>query len=164
MGDLTVICGENKSGKSFLSQVLFGFLDKLPSMHIQVPNKVIGNILDGNKTLLPIAKYRKYMGKRVLGFANEYSRNLGKVFAKSNKDMQDAEFQVQLTVGVMFREPASLDLIDQATFGILAVKPTADGKNLEFFWSNDEEDETKPNREVIEPLVKQALVKSLLSI
>ena len=96
IGDLTIICGENNTGKSYLTHATHGFLEAVQEMTFPVKNDVIEKILNGSSVVLPLAKYRRSLNKHIATFSNQYSKVLNTILAGADSRFKNSKFQFHL--------------------------------------------------------------------
>jgi AAA ATPase domain len=97
LGDLTIICGANNTGKTYATYALFGFLeswDKIFSIDIQ--DDSIDQLLADGVVNIDVAKYIERSQNIVDEGCKLYTRHLPTVFAASTDRFKDSEFQVVL--------------------------------------------------------------------
>ena len=98
IGDLTIICGENNTGKSYLIHATHGFLKTLPSMYFSISQDIIGKLLEGERVTLNLADYRKNLNTKLMELSKEFSEEIGGLLAGSQSQFKDADFHFQLDI------------------------------------------------------------------
>lgn len=97
LGDLTLICGHNNTGKTYATYALFGFLvngERL--MNAGVSKQEIREILDDGVTRIDIRGYAK-KAKKILSLGcQRYTQLLPRIFASNSKYFKETRFQVEL--------------------------------------------------------------------
>ncbi len=97
LGDLTIICGGNNTGKTYATYALFGFLFFWrDAFSINVPGADILQLLDEGNIELDIQSYIKKAPNILKNGCNEYTKQLSHVFASSQKHFSDSHFSVEL--------------------------------------------------------------------
>ena len=96
IGDLTIICGKNNTGKTYLTHATHGFLDALPGMDFPINKEIIGKLIKGGSVTLPLSSYRKNLNRSLKSLSKRYSQELGSVFAGNERRFKDANFCFQL--------------------------------------------------------------------
>jgi AAA15 family ATPase/GTPase len=107
LGDLTIICGPNNSGKTYVTYALYGFLAywqrSLDIIH--VPFSSVDRLLTEGSVSVDIQEYidkaSSIMDKCCVNFA----KSLPEVFASASKNFVDSSFSVHLSPGDI--QPAS---------------------------------------------------------
>ena len=97
LGDLTIICGSNNTGKTYATYALFGFLANWQNnVEVQVPRSQISALLNKGVTRIAIAPYVERTREIVDGGCQTYSKNLSKIFASRPVHFRNSEFRVDL--------------------------------------------------------------------
>lgn len=102
-GDITVICGKNNSGKTYVTYAYYGFLNFLKTSLIEYSDEVIDlsdintDELKENKILeVNIGKYLNNYSNILDKICDIYSKTLYKVFASTEKRFKNSKFQIIL--------------------------------------------------------------------
>ncbi len=115
VGDLTLICGENNTGKTYAAYSLYGYLDFMRSIANGFPERVINKkrrgILERGRVSEMTGNFQKHtysyseiqgeLGTRFSKKTDFYSKNmLSRVMAGRNKDFEHAELKVDWRVSL----------------------------------------------------------------
>jgi len=95
IGDLTIICGNNNTGKTYATYALFGFLytwRKIFSLKINVAK--IKQLLEEGVTRFDITEYVKQAEKIFSEGCKKYTQQLPDFFAASANRFKDTEFEI----------------------------------------------------------------------
>ena len=101
LGDLTIICGKNNTGKTYATYALYGFLNKwreninLDEI-IQISDQRIQELLDNGVTRIDLMEYIKDADKIIEEMCKSYTKSLPKIFATSKEQFRDSLFRVYL--------------------------------------------------------------------
>lgn len=96
-GDLTIICGDNNTGKTYATYALFGFLSFWrEAFSIDVSENVIGQLLAEGAVSIDIGQYVDKAEQILSDGCRQYSKQLPRVFAAQAEHFRDAEFDVIL--------------------------------------------------------------------
>ena len=96
LGDLTVICGKNNTGKTYATYALYGFLDswrkhlRFPVSHAQIQNL----FTDGGLNI-GLARYIEMADQMLAEACKRYTDELDTVFAAPEDHFRNSEFQIQ---------------------------------------------------------------------
>ena len=96
LGDLTLICGENNTGKTYAAYALHGFLDswrehlRFPVSDAHVQRLLTNIILD-----IDLAEYVEMADRMLAEACRRYTDQLDTVFAASEGRFRNSEFRVQ---------------------------------------------------------------------
>ena len=106
LGDFTIICGENNTGKTYATYALYGFLDLWRKRfsfddYRYIPDKAFDELRENGVTRLNIAEYAQNAQKILDRICRGYTLDLHDVFAASEEKFQDSKFQVFLENDVL---------------------------------------------------------------
>lgn len=98
LGDMTIICGGNNTGKTYATYALFGFLTFWKgAFSITIPDKYVAQLLSEGVTNINIQEFVK-IAPAILDQGSEaYTKQLPMIFASSEKNFVDSKFQVSLS-------------------------------------------------------------------
>ncbi|WP_071191321.1 AAA family ATPase [Trichormus sp. NMC-1] len=97
LGDLTIICGYNNTGKTYATYALFGFLYTWRKMFsIKINDDKIEQLLADGVICLDIQEYVNQVEQIVTQGCQAYTQELPKIFAASAERFKESEFQVIL--------------------------------------------------------------------
>lgn len=100
LGDLTIICGDNNTGKTYATYALFGFLSFWrEAFSIDVSGDVIHQLLAEGSISINIGQYVHKAEQILSDGCRQYSKQLPMVFAAPEGRFKDAEFEVTLDPG-----------------------------------------------------------------
>lgn len=116
LGDLTIICGTNNTGKTYATYALFGFFDSWKEfLNIQVADENIKQLLTDGVTHLDLSGYIKQFDPILLDACQTYTENLPKIFAAPEDRFKESEFSVSF-------ESIDVDFSDKFERNIRAAK------------------------------------------
>ena len=102
LGDLTLICGENNTGKTYAAYTLYGFLKSWHDLiRIPISDDQVSILLTDNSLNIELAQYIKEADQILAEACKRYSEQLDSVFAAPKGTFQDSEFLV---------EPSTIDV------------------------------------------------------
>ena len=94
LGELTLICGGNNTGKTYATYALFGFLQRWKSfLEVEIPSRPINALLKGDETQVDITVKADDILRRG---CRTYTRQLSKLFASRPEHFKNTVFQVWL--------------------------------------------------------------------
>ncbi|ACK65346.1 conserved hypothetical protein [Rippkaea orientalis PCC 8801] len=97
LGDLTIICGQNNTGKTYATYALFGFLSTWKQiLSIEISDNKIEELLTDGVTHIDVEDYVKQANQIVNKGCQAYSQKLSRVFAAQESLFKDAEFSIVL--------------------------------------------------------------------
>jgi hypothetical protein len=99
LGDLTIICGGNNTGKTYATYALFGFLSYWQeAFTVNIPDGTVNNLLVEGSTQLNIEDFVRN-AKDILNEAcKNYTEQLSNVFASAEKNFESTEFVVSIDI------------------------------------------------------------------
>jgi ABC-type multidrug transport system ATPase subunit len=108
LGDLTIICGGNNTGKTYATYALFGFLHTWQQMlSIKVKNDRINQLLADGVINIDINEYIKQVEQIILKGCQTYTQQLPRIFAAPSEQFKETEFEIILE--------KNIQLIDEYT-------------------------------------------------
>ena len=129
LGELTLVCGGNNTGKTYATYALFGFLQHWKSfLEVAIPNRTINTLLSGDVTRVKIALKADDILRQG---CQKYTRQLSKLFASRPEHFKNTAFQVYL-------EPETILSLKRHAFE--QTIQFADGPSLSLFKAKGEEE------------------------
>ena len=99
LGDLTIICGGNNSGKTYATYALFGFLDNWDSfVSIEISSSSIKQLLAQGVVRIDLQQYVENIDTIITDACMKYSQKIDDVFAAPAERFNETEFHVSLDV------------------------------------------------------------------
>lgn len=97
LGDLTLICGRNNTGKTYATYALFGFLlDWQRFMRVEVSDQEIRDLVNGGATRIDITRHARKAKNILSQGCRRYTQQLPRIFASNSKHFKETQFQVEL--------------------------------------------------------------------
>lgn len=96
LGDLTVICGKNNTGKTYTAYALYGFLDSWYK-HISFPvsDAQIQSLLTDGGITISLKEHVKRTNRVLREACKQYTDQLDSIFAASEGRFRNSEFYIQ---------------------------------------------------------------------
>ena len=115
LGDLTIICGKNNTGKTYATYALYGFLNRWRENTdlaeiIRIPDQRIRELLDRGITHIDLMGYIKNADKIIGEICESYTKSLPEIFATSKEQLRDSRFRVYLDEDQIHESMKSLSL------------------------------------------------------
>ncbi|MBW4642297.1 MAG: ATP-binding protein [Goleter apudmare HA4340-LM2] len=106
LGDLTIICGYNNTGKTYATYALFGFLYTWRTLFpITISGNKIEQLLADGVIRLDIQEYVQQSQQIVAKGCQAYTQQLPKIFASQAERFKETEFKVILdTQNIRFKD------------------------------------------------------------
>ena len=95
LGDMTIICGENNSGKTYAAYALFGFLWNCKNMlKVQISNDEVDGFIRQSESRISVEYYLKQYENILKKGCASYTKRLSRIFASSSERFENTEFEV----------------------------------------------------------------------
>ncbi len=99
LGDLTIICGKNNTGKTCATYALYGFLARWRDiLEIHIPSNQIKELIDTGVTRVDLVDQAKRVNSVLKDGCKEYSEVLKHVFASKETYFKDSIFALEISV------------------------------------------------------------------
>ena len=96
LGDLTIICGENNTGKTYAACALYGFLHSWRELiNIPIDHNQTRNFLTDGALKIELAQYVKKADQMLTEACKNYTRQLDKIFAAPEGKFHNSEFDLR---------------------------------------------------------------------
>jgi predicted ATPase len=103
LGEMTIICGGNNTGKTYATYALFGFLSSWEEvLSIDIEDDTIEQLFNDGVIYIHLDEYAQKIDNIIAEGCQEYTEYLPKVFAASQRRFENTEFQVKLTSEVNY--------------------------------------------------------------
>ncbi|MBS0351697.1 MAG: AAA family ATPase, partial [Proteobacteria bacterium] len=158
LGDFTIICGKNNTGKTYATYALFGFLSLWRDiLFIKIPDTKIHQLLNDGATELNIQEYINESEKIVQDSCKEFTKGLSRVFASSEKYFSESKFIISLDIkSIEFKNSleSTIGASEAQLFSILK-KPNSSNIYISLLVE-------KEKIKIPSPFIKQAISKILM--
>ena len=99
LGDLTIICGCNNTGKTYATYALFGFLYAWREMFsVEIDSSKVDQLLIDGVIHLDIQEYAKQSKQIIAKGCQAYTKQLSRIFAAPTDRFRESEFEVSLDI------------------------------------------------------------------
>lgn len=97
LGDLTIICGQNNSGKTYATYALFGFLSTWrDAFEVEIANDIIDQIFNQGLATINLLTDIDSPEKILSQASQAYTNNLGEIFGTNGARFAQTTFEVFL--------------------------------------------------------------------
>lgn len=97
LGDLTIICGENNTGKTYAAYALFGFLKSWSNFsRISIGQDQIFSLLTHGTLKIELTQYVKQANQMLIDAGKRYPKQLDKIFAAAEGTFHNSEFHIDV--------------------------------------------------------------------
>ncbi|PIE03506.1 MAG: hypothetical protein CSA81_01830 [Acidobacteria bacterium] len=163
MGDFTIICGKNNTGKTYATYAMYGFLSFWEEAYIiHVNRKKINSLLDEGTVVIDLNEYVDGASKIISHACKEYSNEFSRIFASTKKMFSNANYEILIS-------EYEVKILDQynKTFGSakknqLTIKKTG-GTKLEVSLLIDREQPAITQRYNLQRLIGNAIKEIVFS-
>lgn len=98
LGDLTIICGGNNTGKTYSTYALYGFLTFWrEALKIPIESGLIESLLNDGSVEIDLEPYVKKAQSFVNKGCEEYTSILANIFASSEKNFSRSQFSIDIS-------------------------------------------------------------------
>ena len=96
LGDLTIICGENNTGKTYATYALYNFLESWRKfIQIPVDHDQISDLLTHGALKIDLARYVEKANQLLTEACKRYPEQLDKIFAAPEGTFHKSEFHIE---------------------------------------------------------------------
>ncbi len=140
LGELTVICGKNNTGKTYITYSIYGFLYKLVSLFVEV--KKFNSLEIKKVTYIDLKTLEEELVIINNKLGELYSQNLQNIFNVNIEEFSDSKFNIFSSViqEDNFKYKTKIEENDDNVCSVIAIKKD---NNLEITIENANELETK---------------------
>jgi len=157
LGDLTILCGKNNTGKTYATYALFGFLSYWrEAFSIRIHKEVVEQLLSQGTVRLNVKRYSDNASRILSEGCNAYVQQLGKVFAAPNDRFKDTFFQVKLEQKDIRPVQVTNRIMSAANAELFSITKDRDSSDLVITLLVKKESVDFP-REIIEKIIGNAL-------
>ena len=97
LGDLTIICGDNNTGKTYATYALFGFLHNWENiLEAKIDSQSIDALLHNGTARINVTQHVKKSNDILRRGCQKYSQQLSKIFASKESYFENSKFHVDL--------------------------------------------------------------------
>jgi len=97
LGDLTIICGRNNTGKTYATYALFGFLHVWKKiLTVSIEDTIVKTLLDNGVVKINLAGYLDQAEIILQTGCKQYTQSLSKIFSTSEERFKTTQFQIIL--------------------------------------------------------------------
>ena len=113
LGDLTILCGKNNTGKTYATYALYGFLNSWREwVNVEVSDTQIQRLLTDGVIKIGLAQYIETAHEMIAEACERYTNQLDSVFAAPEGQFSNAEFRIRA---------GAIDILDKAFERAIAI-------------------------------------------
>ncbi len=160
LGDLTIICGQNNTGKTYVNYAIYGFLEAWKSNIDLDLEKEIETLFQDGVIKINLALYKQKFLDALGEVANSYSEFLPNVFGVGEDSFKETSFQVILDgYRQDYSQPISSTFSTSSDKDIMKLIKEKGSDILEITLLV--EDKSAPPKEMVEHIVNRELAEAL---
>lgn len=157
LGELTIICGGNNTGKTYATYALFGFLFTWRQiLAIDINDNKIQQLLADGVIHLDIQEYVKQAEQIVFKACQVYTQQLPQIFAAQAKRFKKTEFQVNLDIKNITLASQFQSTLGSANVELFSMTKREDSRELVVTLLVEKEKAKIPN-EILKKTIADAL-------
>ena len=158
IGDLTIICGGNNTGKTYATYATYGFLDYIhTAAQFPVDKAIVNRLLSRGSAVIPLAEYRDNLPQHIARLSRQYSKILPDVFASSESRFKETNFRFKLNGKDLKKFSPVHIVLGSATTELLQVKSAQSNNALEIGLIVDKSSDEVPPRELITNMISDGI-------
>ncbi len=97
LGDMTILCGGNNTGKTYATYALFGFLSQWQSfLPVEIPQQTVDSLLSDGVVRIDVREYAKDAESILMRGCRAYEKRLPEIFAASENRFRDSQFSITI--------------------------------------------------------------------
>jgi predicted ATPase len=163
LGDLTIICGCNNTGKTYATHATFGFLDYLRSnAEFPVDKEVIAKLFAEGSASIALQPYIDHLQQHMNAASKRYSKILHRIFAGNESRFEDSELKCEMQL----KADTSLAKVNikygSAEKSFLQIVTTEAGADLEVSLVVEKDSADLPPRHFIENMIGEGIASAIL--
>jgi len=158
LGDLTIVCGKNNTGKTYVTYATFGFLDYWhSSLKISIPSEIVTQVMEKGSISVPIRDFAKNAPEILEEASKQFSKNIDKVFAGNESIFESSIVKVHAERSKNCHTNKVNFQAGSANKAFLEVTSTEEDENLTISLLVDKSSEDLPPRSFIESMISAAI-------
>jgi len=163
LGDLTIICGKNNTGKTYATYATYGFFDFWKKGYqLNLEKEIVVNLLAKGKVTLDISLYAEKAKVIISEASKQFSGMLFKVFAAKEDLFKDVDFKAEFVIKDDYLKDAIKFEAGSAERTILQIVKETGSKDLVISLMMDRaENGEMPSEHILKTIISDTL-KELL--
>jgi len=163
LGELTIICGGNNTGKTYATHATYGFLDFLRSnAEFSVERDDIDRLYLEGAIQLSLQPYIENLNQHLIQSAKKYSKILHKVFAGNESHFNDALLTFDMDCGTAIMLEKVDITFGAANRGILNIKSNPSKNSLEITLIVEKSEDELPPKHLVEDMIRKGVGNILM--
>lgn len=164
LGELTIFCGENNTGKSYATHAMYGFLDYLRSnADFPISNDDIDTLFSVGTICIDLLAYKKDMSRLLEDASRKYSDVISKVFAGNDKLFENSSLSISLENIDKIDFSAIHMMFGSAEKSVLSIISNEAIDTLEVSLIVDKLSDDVPPRHIIKRMINDGIGKAVFN-
>jgi hypothetical protein len=162
LGDITIICGKNNTGKTYATYATYGFFDFFNSGYtLDVSSDIVKSIEDKTTATIKLEPYIACYKKYLKDACTEYSTMLDKIFGGKSELFKSSTFDIQCeSIGSCTSNDIEVKA-GASTKSFLSIHKAHGSNELTISLSAANTDKDTPPRHLIRDMISEAIKSSL---
>lgn len=158
ISDLTIICGENNTGKTYATHATYGFLDYLRSnAAFFVDRDAIDRLFNEGSVQISLAPYVDNISKHLNEVAKKYSKILYRIFAGNEKQFDASELSLALDLTGVFIFADVEMTFGSAEKSVLQIRSSEEKNILNISLIVEKSSDDLPPRHLVENMISDGI-------
>lgn len=163
LGDMTIICGKNNTGKTYATHATFGFLDYLNSnVEFPVNEDLLDKLFAEGSVRFSLLSYLNKAQDYLNKSAEKFSKSISRVFAGRESLFERTSFRLELEPqGELV--PSGIQVrLGSAEKSVLQIHSSNDQNSLDITLIVDKTSDEIPPRDIIKRMIGQSIGQAVL--
>ncbi len=170
LGDFTIVCGRNNSGKTYAAYAIYGFLDywhNSDRVSAGLSRELIAQVLKKSTVTVPVSDITKNFKSILKRSSRDYSRIVNDVFAGNRRLFHNTEVEVTAAGGIggntnMVVKDTRIGSARHVILEVKAVRTKNGRKEIEILLLVNEEDRASLPDSLVARMLDAAIRESVL--
>lgn len=163
LGDMTIICGKNNTGKTYATHVTFAFLDYCYSQ-FELPAKQddIDKLFLEGTVEIPINQYYENIQDHLDNASDKFSKSISRVFAGKESLFLESSFSFKLSSNEKFI-PSEINIrLGSPDKSVLQIRSSDDRTIIKIYLIVEKTSDDIPPRPIIEEMIARGIGEAVL--
>ncbi len=158
LGDLTIVCGKNNTGKTYVTYATYGFLDHWHNeLKIDIPSGIVTQVMEKGSITVPIEQFAQNANDILSNASAQFSKQIDKVFAGKESLFENSSLYVEVEKSKDYKSNDLQYRAGSANKTFLEVTSKEDEDHLTISLLVDKSSEDLPPRSFIEEMISAAI-------
>jgi len=158
LGDLTIVCGKNNTGKTYVTYATYGFMDYWhKELSINIPSDIVTQVMEKGSISVPIKLFANDAKNIVKAASKEFSKHIATVFAGKEALFKEASLIAEVDMSKDYKANNVSFQAGSANKAFLEVTSKQGDENLTISLLVDKSSEDLPPRSFIENMISTAI-------